>query len=128
MSKSFWCPQKRRACVVIGTCHDCDKKRVDNRLGASARGYDANWRKVRAEVLTSAGIPETDWPKYVVDHRPPYNPAIEPDHRKYQLVPMLKADHSRKTVLHDQNRSGNSFGKSKFRKSPKKFHCPKNGQ
>jgi hypothetical protein len=44
------------------------------------------------------------WPEYDVDHNPPYNPDIEPDHRKYTLVPMLRSDHSRKTVREDMKR------------------------
>lgn len=60
-------------------------------------GYGYEWQQIRREVLRAHSIPESEWPLYDVDHRPPYNPAIEPDHRQYALVPMLKADHSRKT-------------------------------
>ena len=52
-------------------------------------------------MLKQAGIPQTQWHLYDVDHRPAYNPDIEPDHNKYNLVPMLKADHSRKTATVD---------------------------
>lgn len=68
---------------------------------AHRRGYDAKWRKVRAEVLRAAGIPEGEWHNYVVDHRPRYNPVLEPDHWKYELVPMLRGSHSKKTVFQD---------------------------
>jgi hypothetical protein len=59
------------------------------------------WRAVRAEVLRQHGIPEAEWPKWDVDHTPRYNPAIEPDHRKYTLTPMLHPEHSRKTSARD---------------------------
>lgn len=71
------------------------------RPSSTARGYGWQWQKIRAEVLTRAGIPESEWSLYVVDHRPAYNPQIEPDHRKYELVPMLRADHNRKTARQD---------------------------
>jgi hypothetical protein len=65
------------------------------------RGYVPEWRKVRAEVLRAAGIPESEWSLWSVDHRPRYNPAIEADHRKYELVAMLRGSHSSKTVRQD---------------------------
>lgn len=52
-------------------------------------------------MLLAHGIPRERWPEYDVDHVPAYNPAIEPDHTKYQLIPRLHADHSRKTVRED---------------------------
>jgi hypothetical protein len=68
---------------------------------AHVRGYGRAWRKVRAEVLRAAGIPEGEWHNYVVDHRPRYNPTLEPDHWKYELVPMLRSSHSSKTASQD---------------------------
>jgi len=77
-------------------------RRADRkRPPASERGYDATWRRVRAEVLRAAGIPESEWPKSGVGHRPRYNPALEPDHREYELVPMLRGSHSSKTATQD---------------------------
>lgn len=114
----FWCSDKRKSCEEKGTCADCPrihKPREDKRPSSAQRGYGYAWRKIRAEVLTSYGIAQADWNKYVVDHRPPYNPTVEPNHRKYTLVPMLKQDHSRKTSKYDQYRTDSGFGKSKGR-------------
>jgi hypothetical protein len=69
----------------------------DNRPNASQRGYGSEWRRIRARVLREYGIPQAEWRLYEVHHRPEYNPAIEPDHRCYELIPMLKAEHSRIT-------------------------------
>ncbi|SLM15280.1 hypothetical protein SPIROBIBN47_410014 [uncultured spirochete] len=77
----------------------------DKRPSSPRRGYGRDWQKVRAEVLTKAGIPRDLWPLYDVDHNPPYNPAIEPDHRKYTLIPRLHGEHSSKT-----NREDGGFG------------------
>jgi hypothetical protein len=65
------------------------------------RGYGPAWRIIRARVLSAAGIPSSEWHLYAVDHRPAYNPAIEPDHNRYALVPMLRGEHSRKTCIED---------------------------
>jgi 5-methylcytosine-specific restriction enzyme A len=73
----------------------------DVRGSAASRGYGAEWRKIRIEVLKRAGLPPSIWKFYDVDHNPPYNPAIEPDHRKYQLAPRLHGAHSRKTACFD---------------------------
>ena len=76
-------------------------RRPDTRPAPSVRGYGRAWQKIRARVLTEAGIPREDWRLYDIDHRPAYNPAVEPDHTKYTLVPMLRSDHSRKTARAD---------------------------
>lgn len=73
--------------------------RRDERPSSARRGYGRQWQKIRAQVLKQAGIPPEQWRLYDVDHRPAYNPDIEPDHRKYNLVPMLHANHSRKTMI-----------------------------
>ena len=73
----------------------------DYRPSAAQRGYDVGWRKIRCKVLQKAGIPRAEWWRYDVDHNPPYNPAIEPDHEKYTLIPRLHGEHSRKTVIED---------------------------
>ena len=52
-------------------------------------------------MLRQNGIPKEDWHKYDVDHRPAYDPEVEPDHNRYTLVPMLRSDHSRKTAKED---------------------------
>ena len=67
------------------------------RPSAAARGYNAQWQTIRAQVLQAAGIPRELWPQYDVHHEPAYNPAVEPDHRVYKLTPMLRGDHSRLT-------------------------------
>ncbi|ADK81106.1 hypothetical protein [Sediminispirochaeta smaragdinae] len=84
--------------------------RQDRRKSSTQRGYGAAWRKIRIEVLQAWGIPKRLWPKYDVDHNPAYDRRIEPDHRKYQLIPRLHADHSRKTAKFD-----NGFGNRKKR-------------
>jgi hypothetical protein len=76
----------------------------DDRPSSAKRGYDEEWRRVRAETLTAFGIPRRDWPLYDVHHEPAYNPAMEPDHRKYRLTPLPHGDHSRETYR--QRRGG----------------------
>ena len=71
------------------------------RPSAAERGYGAGWQHIRAEVLTAHSIPASEWPLYDVDHNPPYNRAIEPDHRKYTLTPRLHGEHSQKTAAQD---------------------------
>jgi hypothetical protein len=68
-----------------------------NRISAATRGYNAAWQHIREETLRNYGIPKDEWPLYDLHHTPDYNPAIEPDHRKYTLTPLLHADHSRHT-------------------------------
>lgn len=77
----------------------------DTRDSSSRRGYDAAWRKIRAAVLRKAGIPKERWPEFDVHHSPPYNPAIEPDHRKYHLQAVPRSEHSRIT-----SKTGGGFG------------------
>jgi len=72
------------------------------------RGYGAKWQEIRNEVLRATGIPKEIWHLYDVHHEPPYNPAIEPDHRKYHLTPMLHRDHSRETAR-QRGRGGKSL-------------------
>ena len=81
------------------------------RPNPNQRGYGATWRRVREKVLINAGIPRAEWGLYDVDHRPAYNPAIEPDHNKYTLVPMLHAEHSKKTAREDGGFGNKSRGK-----------------
>jgi hypothetical protein len=69
----------------------------DGRPFAAARGYDNNWQKIRAEVLRAHGIPRELWPLYDVHHSPEYDPVREPDHRAYQLTPLLHGEHSSET-------------------------------
>jgi len=68
---------------------------------AYQRGHDQEWKRIRIEVLKKYGIPEEEWVKYVIDHRPPYDPAVEPNHRCYTLIPMLRGEHSVKTNRYD---------------------------
>lgn len=87
------------------------RRREDDRPSPARRGYGAQWRRIREQVLTEAGIPRSDWSLYAVDHRPPYNPDIEPDHRQYTLVPMRKEAHNRKTAAHDQKNKRDDKGR-----------------
>ena len=87
-------------------CPVCAPKErpIKARQSASARGYGHNWRKTRAEVLRKAGIPKEQWHLYDVDHNPPYDPSIEPNHSAYTLIPRLKSNHSHKTATEDTPR------------------------
>jgi len=93
--------------IAVGRSGYCEKHQDQGKYGRKKtyhsyqRGADREWRKIRIEVLRSHGIPQEDWPKYVIDHRPPYDPAIEPDHRNYTLVPMIRGKHSQKTNKFD---------------------------
>jgi len=69
-----------------------------HRPSAALRGYDKDWQSIRTRVLSEYGVPRELWHLYDVHHEPPYNPAIEPDHNKYKLTPMLHANHSRETA------------------------------
>jgi len=104
--------QEKRICPLchqtyIGggeLCQKCKppRKQIKGRENNAWYGYE--WRKIRARVLIAYGIPKEAWSKYDVDHNPPYNPEIEPDHRMYTLIPRLHADHSRKTAQEDNAR------------------------
>ncbi|MDR1903067.1 MAG: hypothetical protein LBQ88_12405 [Treponema sp.] len=69
----------------------------DNRPSSAQRGYGSQWKAIREMVLRQHGIPRADWPLYDVHHKPAYNPAIEPDHLRYTLTPLLHADHTKVT-------------------------------
>ncbi|OQY32040.1 MAG: hypothetical protein B6241_12500 [Spirochaetaceae bacterium 4572_59] len=62
---------------------------------------DSEWKRIRIETLKAHNIPESQWKDYVIDHRPPYDPRVEPDHRNYTLVPMTRGEHSKKTNRYD---------------------------
>ncbi|NCB27148.1 MAG: hypothetical protein EOM62_17085 [Bacteroidia bacterium] len=99
----FWCNRKQRACTIGQyNCPDCPRK--DTRKSSAKRGYNHSWRQIREQALREYGIAQADWSRYDVDHDPPYDPKIEPDHRKYRLVPRLHADHSSKTATLDTKR------------------------
>jgi hypothetical protein len=82
--------------VYHGYCN-IHKRNADTRLSSSARGYGIEWRKIREGVLRAYRIPVASWPLYDIHHTPVYNAAIEPDHSKYRLIPMLHSEHSRET-------------------------------
>jgi len=84
-------------------------RKPDARASAARRGYGVEWRSIRERVLRAHGIPKELWSHYDVDHRPRYDPRIEPDHNRYELVPMLRSEHSHKTATHDveRDRDGN---------------------
>lgn len=106
ISSTHICASCRRSFTGSGSlCPQCRPK--DNRKPAFKRGYDHTWRKVRSAVLTEYNIPKELWPLYDVDHNPPYDPRIEADHTKYELIPRLHAEHSRKTATEDVRRYQN---------------------
>ncbi|MCF7944717.1 MAG: hypothetical protein K9L75_04195 [Spirochaetia bacterium] len=86
-----------------GICSSC-RTHEDTREPAHKRGYDAVWRKIRKQVLREFGIPKDQWHLYAVDHNPPYNKEVEPDHTKYTLIPRLIIEHNRKTAKQDTKR------------------------
>jgi 5-methylcytosine-specific restriction protein A len=99
-------PMCPRVAVTGGYCEQHarfaeQQRKPDRRLPSSQRGYNVAWRRIRARVLREAGIPESMWSLYAVDHNPPYDPEVEPDHEKYTLIPRLIADHNRKTARED---------------------------
>lgn len=67
-------------------------------------------------MLSAYGVPPREWHLYDVDHRPKYDAAREPDHRKYELVPMLRGEHSRKTARKD-----GGFGNDTFKRERKGY-------
>jgi len=69
-----------------------------NRPSAAARGYNKEWQAIRVEVLRKHGVPKELWHLYDIHHDPPYNPKKEPNHRKYNLIPMIHNHHSRETA------------------------------
>lgn len=95
------CPQYAVDTGAYCAEHRGETRAPDNRPSSFLRGYDSAWKKAREWALSRAGIPREAWPLYDVDHRPAYDREKEPDHFKYELIPMLKAEHSRKTVKFD---------------------------
>lgn len=108
------CNRCRRSFMGSGSlCPAC--KGPDTRESSHRRGYDREWRRVRARVLESHNIPKEQWPLYAVDHNPPYDKDIEPDHTRYVLIPRLMADHNRKTAREDTTRDHKGRFKGKKR-------------
>ncbi len=96
----------------------------DRRPPSSRRGYNADWRRIRKQVLLDHGIPESEHYLYAVDHTPSYNPVREPDHTKYTLTPYLISDHNRKTAQQDGgfgNPKGGGATKSLQPRGPKPY-------
>ena len=97
----------------------------DTRPSASARGYNSAWQSIRVEVLRTHGIPKELWKHYDVHHEPPYNPAVEPNHRAYTLTPLLREEHSRVTNR-SRGRGVKSLGVlTGDRKGSRNFHTIK---
>jgi hypothetical protein len=99
-------PMCPRFAVTDGYCGQhalfaAQERKPDRRPPSSKRGYNANWRRIRERILKEAGIPKNEWHLYDVDHNPPYNPDIEPDHNRYELIPRLHGQHSSKTAKYD---------------------------
>jgi hypothetical protein len=73
-------------------------RKADNeRPSSGKRGYTRAWQRIREQVLREAGIPESQWSEWDVDHEPRY-PTLGPDHSLYQLTPVLRPHHSSKTI------------------------------
>lgn len=93
-------PCRVSTCPALASYHGyCDrhKEQAPKGKGSTERGYGYKWQQVRIGVLREAGIPRELWPDYDVDHNPPYDALIEPDHNKYTLIPRLHTEHSVKT-------------------------------
>ena len=97
----------RRPCLTCGVlcggtrCRTCQRARDQRRGSASDRGYDAAWRRLRAEHLAlepdcacGCGQLASD-----VDHILPRRLGGADDHANLQSL--AHGHHSRKTVLHD---------------------------
>lgn len=75
----------------------------NTRPSASARGYDARWRRIRNQILVSEPLCR------VCSREGRVVPAVEVDHADHDvtnldpsnLVPLCKTHHSRKTVAQD---------------------------
>jgi 5-methylcytosine-specific restriction protein A len=96
-----------RPCLDCGVlcdgsrCGSCQRARDQRRGSAAARGYDAAWRRLRAEHLAmepdcacGCGQVATD-----VDHIVSRVAGGSDDHANLQSL--AHGHHSRKTVLHD---------------------------
>lgn len=95
-------PCRQPGCPNLADCAvHARPARTGPARSSAAAGYGYQWQQIRAEVLRRAGIPRADWPRYDVDHDPPYNPSLQPDHRRYTLTPMLRSAHARKTARQD---------------------------
>jgi len=127
-------PCVNTALAAIGYCeshahyYQPPQRHKDTRPSSSARGYNKEWQRIRAEVLRNAGIPREAWHLYDIHHQPEYNPAIDSDHRNYTLTPMLHGEHSRET-----GRSRGVGGKSleaerRDRTCPQSFFTSKMGE
>ena len=101
----------------------------DSRPSAAARGYNSSWQAVREEVLCKHGIPPEFRHLYDVHHEPPYNPAIEPNHRAYLLTPLLRSEHSRVTNRAARGRRVKSLeGQGRDRQGLETIHTAKMGK
>ena len=102
------CSSCRQTFIGTGSlCSACAQKSprtADARQSPGDRGYGYKWHKIREQVLKEYSIPREQWSLYAVDHNPPYNPEVEPDHTKYDLVPRLIDEHNRKTATQDTSR------------------------
>ena len=94
--------------TFVGSGLYCERCRPSRSGGKS---YGNGWKKVRIHVLAMHGIPREQWSLYDVDHNPPYDADIEPDHYKYNLIPRLHAEHSQKTANEDIGRINGRFVK-----------------
>lgn len=88
----------------------------DGRPSASARGYDAHWRRLRLVVLEARPMceaPGCNRPAEHVDHRDGDVLNLS----EANLVPLCHGCHSRKTIRHD-----GGFGRQKRRKAENDGH------
>ena len=95
-------PCSQPGCPSLQPCpdHPAKRRQPDDRPSAAARGYDRNWRRIRAAYLkkhpccVECGEPATE-----VDHRTSL--ADGGTHEWRNLQSLCKRHHSQKTVKHD---------------------------
>jgi len=98
------CPARA---VSFGRCSDHAKEKQraiqslapTSRPSSSARGYDRDWQKLRAERLKgqACSIPTCSAVANHLHHDPDY-PTLGRDHRRYQLIPLCGQHHSQLTA------------------------------
>jgi 5-methylcytosine-specific restriction protein A len=92
------CPE---VSVSHGRCQKHVKQRERERGSAAARGYDREWRRIRAEYLVTHPICEVckKVPATEVHHKNPLAPRGTGTHDWWNLEARCKPCHSRRTMM-----------------------------
>lgn len=109
-----YCPGHKAQIEARREARKNNRERDRGRASASARGYDARWKRIRAIILAREPVcvicrlnPATE-----VDHIKPL--AEGGTHEVKNLQPLCKSCHSKKTVRENRGKSG----RINARKSP----------